>query len=197
MEPLSAEQQAHVDKIVRDRVNEVKAALKVEVDTARSEAKAARDEAAAAKATAVAGEAALKELADLKGAAERAEIFAEAGVTDPVLQARLAKIHEGEQIGAESPADLRSWLGTAKEDPVWSRLLPDPAAPAAPGAVPITPRPAPITSTGSPKPPPPGVQPSKEVLRAKMREQSAAGKHEEARATFEQLKGLDAGSAAR
>jgi hypothetical protein len=184
--------QADVDRIVKERL----AAAKTAADTRHAEAmtqvdewkgKAAQYEADAKRAAALE-----TELTGIKTASERAAAWDAAGVPAD-LRPRLERLYEADTAGEAKP--LADWLAANAEDPLIMRVL---GTPTAPSGAPSAPQGTPTGAAGQ-RPPPvaPGANSPNvgrvnvDALRAQMRDLSAQGKHDEARAVFQQVLAAD------
>ena len=132
--------QEDVNRIVSERVKEIKAAKDAEIGLLRQEVKDWQAKASEFDAVASEREALRSELAGIKLSAERNELFTGAGVSDAAVRRRLEVLYAAEAAGAEDAPSFADWLSAAREDATLSPWLGGqaaaPVAPVAPVAAP-------------------------------------------------------------
>lgn len=132
--------QEDVNRIVSERVKEIKAAKDAEIGLLRQEVKDWQAKASEFDAVASEREALRSELAGIKLSAERNELFSGAGVSDAAVRRRLEVLYAAEAAGAEDAPSFADWLSAAREDatlsPWFGAQAAAPAAPVAPVAAP-------------------------------------------------------------
>jgi hypothetical protein len=147
--------QDEVNRIVGERVAAIKSAKDAEIAALRDEvkgysAKASQFDALSAEAAAL-----RSELAGVRTSAERAEVFAGAGVADASTRKRLEVLYSAETAGVEDAPAFGDWIGAAKADPAFSAWF-GASATAAASSVAAPPAPAravPQTSANATEPP--------------------------------------------
>lgn len=129
--------QEDVNRIVSERVKEIKAAKDAEIGLLRQEVKDWQAKASEFDAVASEREALRSELAGIKLSAERNELFSGAGVSDAAVRRRLEVLYAAEAAGAEDAPSFADWLSAAREDATLSPWFGgQAAAPVAPVAAP-------------------------------------------------------------
>jgi len=132
--------QEDVNRIVSERVKEIKAAKDAEIGLLRQEVKDWQAKASEFDAVASEREALRSELAGIKLSAERNELFSGAGVSDAAVRRRLEVLYAAEAAGAEDAPSFADWLSAAREDATLSPWVAGqaaaPVAPVAPVAAP-------------------------------------------------------------
>ncbi len=130
--------QEDVNRIVSERVKEIKAAKDAEIGLLRQEVKDWQAKASEFDAVASEREALRSELAGIKLSAERNELFSGAGVSDAAVRRRLEVLYAAEAAGAEDAPSFADWLSAAREDatlsPWFGGQAAAPVAPVAPVA---------------------------------------------------------------
>lgn len=146
--------QDEVNRIVGERVAAIKSAKDAEISALREEVKGYSAKASQFDATAAEAAALRAELAGVRTSAERAEVFAGAGVVDSATRKRLEVLYSAETAGIEDAPAFGDWIGNAKADPAFAAWFGSPVA--APSPAPSAPAPAravPQTSANATEPP--------------------------------------------
>lgn len=127
--------QEDVNRIVSERVKEIKAAKDAEIGLLRQEVKDWQAKASEFDTVAGEREALRKELDGIKLSAERNELFANVGVSDSAVRRRLEVLYSAEAAGADDAPSFADWLTAAREDAtlspwfgVQAASVPSPAA---------------------------------------------------------------------
>jgi hypothetical protein len=115
-EEAKAFSQDEVNRIVSERVKEIKAAKDAEIAILRDEVKTWKGKAVDFDAVSSERETLRKELETIRLTNERAELFTSNGVTDAAVRRRLEVLYAAETAGTEDAPAFGDWLATARED---------------------------------------------------------------------------------
>lgn len=154
-EEIKTFSQDEVNRIVGERVAAVKTAKDAEINALREDLRAHAAKASQFDAAAAERDALRAELAGVRTSAERAEVFAGAGVLDVAARKRLEVIYSAETAGLEDAPAFADWVGNAKADPAFAAWFGPSSAPSAPVAPAFAapPRAVPQTSGNAAEPP--------------------------------------------
>jgi len=130
-EEAKAFSQDEVNRIVSERVKEIKAAKDAEISILRDEVKTWKSKAVDFDAVSSERETLRKELETIRLTNERAELFASNGVTDAAVRRRLEVLYAADTAGTEDAPAFGDWLATAREDATLSPWFGGAAQPAA------------------------------------------------------------------